>query len=497
MTRKVALIVISFFLFGASFASAAPKSLIRIDGLTLEQVRDIGMRGFDVAKAGPTFVEVVVNGTERKKLAPVSTQVKVLIPDLDAYITAILSKQTREAKYYTYETMTATLQGWAEKYSSIARLESIGKTWEGREIWAMKVSDNPQTDEPEPAVLIMGANHAREWISVEVPMETLKQYLEGYGTDPRLTELVNGREVWFVPMANPDGITYSMNKSRYWRKNRRNNNNRDYGVDMNRNYGYKWGNVGASNSFSSDTYHGPNAWSEPETQAIKMLAEREHFQGSASFHSYSELILYPFGYGYNIPCEDTPTLAKLAGEMAKFNQYTPQNSADLYPAMGDSDDWLYGDHKTLAFTFELAQTFIPAPAEIAGINQLNVPAMFHLIDKAAAYGLTKPTGADPALHAGLSLSEAIRSLSAAQAVAGLYQGESRARVQEQLNRISNRLAELVLVDLEKGSLDSFRRLKNLPEAAAAVKIAQEKANFKSLHGESFNHEVSSEMSLQR
>ncbi|HNW36187.1 MAG TPA: M14 family metallopeptidase, partial [Candidatus Ozemobacteraceae bacterium] len=372
--------------------SAAPKSLVRFEGLSKKAAAEIGMSGYDVAKVGSNYIEVVVDGAELKALTKKAATVKTLIPDLDAYIARVLSKQKKGAEYYTYERMTSTLKSWAEKYSSIARLESIGKTCEGRDIWAMKVSDNPALDEKEPAVLVMGAHHAREWISVEVPMGALQKYLESYGKDENLTRLVNEREVWFVPMVNADGVTYSQTKSQYWRKNRRDNGNNVFGVDLNRNYGYQWGNVGASNSPSSDTYHGKNAFSEPESQAIRALYGREHFQAAASFHSYSELILYPFGYAYNVPCPDEATLKKLAGEMAAFNKYTPENSAELYPAMGDTDDWGYGDQKALAFTFELARTFIPNPTEIAGINTANVPAVMHLIDKAGTYAITTPTG---------------------------------------------------------------------------------------------------------
>jgi len=169
-------------------------------------------------KTGKDFVEIVVTEQERDAFQKAGRKVATIIPNLDTYIAGIIKSQTPDAAYFTYETMTATLQEWSKKYQSIARLVSIGKSCEGREIWAMKVSDNPDLDEKEPACLITGAHHAREWISIEVPMEALKQYLEGYGKDERLTRLVNEREVWFVPMVNPDGVTFSQTESKYWRK---------------------------------------------------------------------------------------------------------------------------------------------------------------------------------------------------------------------------------------------------------------------------------------
>lgn len=469
--------------FTASMVCAAtPKSLVRFDGLSRKSVAEIGMAGYDVAKAGPTFAEVVVNAQELKALTRKAASVKTLIPDLDAYISSILKKQKKGVEYYTYDRMVSTMRGWAEKYSSIARLESIGKTCEGRDIWAMKVSDNPALDEKEPAVLVMGAHHAREWISVEVPMAALQKYLENYGKDEALTRLVNEREVWFVPMVNADGVTFSQNKSKYWRKNRRDNGNNVFGVDLNRNYGYKWGNVGASDSPSSDTYHGKGPFSEPESQAIKALYEREHFQAAVSFHSYSELILYPFGYGYNIPCPDEPTLKKLAAEMAVFNKYTPENSADLYPAMGDTDDWGYGDQKALAFTFELAKTFIPSPAEIAGINNANVPAVMHLIDKAGTYAITTPTGNEE-LAAYLDLNDSLQAIADGNEILSASTRESaKLAVSDKLLQVGKRVAELVANDMLNGSGTALEKLSAARGAGYVMPLLRARINFEIGHG---------------
>ncbi len=476
--------------FTASMVCAeTPKSLVRFDGLSRKTVAEIGMAGYDVAKAGPSFAEIVVDAQELKTLTKKAASVKTLIPDLDAYIASVLKKQKKGAEYYTFERLTTTLQNWAETYSSIARLESIGKSCEGRDIWAMKVSDNPALDEKEPAVIIMGAHHAREWISFEVPMATLKLYLESYGKDEKLTRLVNEREVWFVPMVNPDGVTYSQTKSKYWRKNRRNNGNNVFGVDLNRNYGYQWGNVGASNSPSSDTYHGTGPFSELESQAIKALYEREHFQAGASFHSYSELILYPFGYGYNVPCPDEATLSKLAKEMSAFNKYAPQNSAELYPAMGDSDDWAYGDQKTLSFTFELARTFIPAPTEIAGINNLNVPAMIHLIDKAGTYAVTTPTGNEE-LASHLDMNDALQAIADGNAILSATTQESaKLAVSDKLLRVGKRAAELVATDMLSGSGAALEQLVSARGARYVLPLLRARINFEVGHGAQIDSEL--------
>ncbi len=428
---------------------------------------------------GKGFVEVVLETDQAKAMTRRGMRVSTLIPDLDRYVAAVRASETAEAKYYTYETMTNTFKAWVEKYPNLCRMESIGKTCEGRDIWALKVSDHPEKDEKEPAALIMGAHHSREWITVEVPMATAKTLLEGYGTDERLTRLVNERETWFVPMVNPDGVIYSQTKQKYWRKNRRKNADGSYGVDPNRNYGFKWALIGSSNSPSSDTYHGTGPFSEPETQAIRDLAAREKFSADISFHSYSELILYPWSYTSDQQCEHHALFAKFAGEMAAFNKYTPQQSSDLYPTGGDTDDYLYAEHKSLSFTFELATTFIPAVTEIATICGQNVPAVLHLIDKAGTYGLVTPAGA--ATLASLDTPSAVAALADLAPFAG--QEDVAAR----LSALQAEVARRLVAERGSGRTEAADALAKLPADQPMVRAVRQTAAqmqaFADLHGE--------------
>ena len=478
----LSLVVIAGLSVSGSLWAGEMKSLVRLCGLSRAQQQKIFSQGFDLPRVSKSSVEAVLTQEEIQKFRNDGVKVVQLIADLNKYIEKVAKTQTKGVEYYTYDKMTQQLQNWATQYEKIARLKSIGKSFEGREIWAMKVSDNPDLDEKEPAALIMGAHHAREWISVEVPMAALKEYLEGYGKDEKLTQLVNEREVWFIPMVNPDGVTYSQTNYQYWRKNRRKIDSRNFGVDLNRNYGYKWGNTGSSNSPSSDVYHGTGPFTEPETQAIKELSEKEHFQAHISYHSYSELVLYPFGYDYDVPCPDTSTLRKLAGEMAKFNKYTPENSADLYPVMGDSDDWGYGANKTLAFTIELATSFIPPASEIEGINKINVPAVFHLIDKSGTYGLTTPSG-------DLSMAKALDFQTALDAVVDgtalqldTKNQDLKVQIGDRLLAIGKRLAELVAADQAAGKTDSIEKIRKTPQAGFVLKLISTKLTFDRIYG---------------
>jgi predicted nucleic-acid-binding protein len=284
--------------------------------------------------------------------------------------------------YHTVEESNAVLLELAEKYPEICSIEKIGKSFENRDIYCLKISDNVnETEKDEEQMLVVGAHHAREWISVEVPLEFARYLAENYSKDDKVKELVDNRRFFIIPVVNPDGLEYSQKNSKYWRKNRRKNSNGSYGVDLNRNYGYEWGNVGASSNPGSDTYHGTGPFSEPESSAIKALCEREKFSASISFHSYGKLVLHPFGYGYDIPNPKQKEFEHLSKGMAKLNGYRAQNSAELYPAMGDSDDWFFGEKKIYSFTFELGRTFIPSENEIESICKKNIKSMIWLAEE--------------------------------------------------------------------------------------------------------------------
>jgi hypothetical protein len=469
----------------------ATEKLIRISNISKAAISKLLAEGYDVPKKGVDFAELVVSPKKYRDLKNQGFKIKVLINDVDEYVKEVQKAQTKAESYFTFKTMSSQLKTWSEKFPKICKLESIGQSWEKRDIWGLKISDNPNVDEKEPAALLMGAHHAREWPSFEVPMATAKKLLEEYGKNPAVTELVNNREIWIVPMVNPDGVEYSQTKSRMWRKNRRKNGS-SYGVDPNRNYGYQWGNVGASSSGYSDTYHGPGPFSEPETSAIRDFARREKFQASISFHTYSQLILYPFGYGYNIHNPDEKIFKKMAYDMSKFNRYRPQNSAELYPAMGDSDDFLYGDLNCLSFTFELCSTFIPRPSEIEDFNSKNIPAVMYLIEKAGTYGSASRAGED--LIDSLDFNTAINGVKDSVSLFGT-EGDivMRNDVLNRIDRMSKRVAKLVVEDLEAGETNTWEEVKNTKQAILAQRYIKNRVLFNSVHGKTYRSDVIEEL----
>lgn len=295
--------------------------------------------------------------------------------------------------YHNYFELEDALFNIVQDYPQIARLESIGTTTEGRNIWSLQISADLATASQKPGTFFVGGHHAREHLSVEIPL-MLAQYLtkEYAGGNPRVRKLLETRDIRIVPALNADGLEFdiSTGQYQYWRKNRRANGDRTYGVDLNRNYGYQWGTGGSSRRTNDETYMGPSAFSEPETQAVKRFIESHpNLNVLLSFHTFSELILYPWGYT-NSPINDPKArqIHEVMGRtMSKWNGYTPQTSSSLYIASGDLTDWAYGTHQMVAFTFELdpkggfnRDGFYPGASVIPEVFRKNLEPALYLIE---------------------------------------------------------------------------------------------------------------------
>ena len=260
-------------------------------------------------------------------------------------------------------------------------------TFEGRNLYWVRMSDNPNVDETEPEVLYDAVHHAREPIYIQQQIFFMWYLLENYATNTEVQAILNNTELYFVPFVNPDGYLYNEstdpNGGGMWRKNRRNHFNGDFGVDNNRNYNYTdgvngpiWGTTGISFSTNSEVYCGTAAFSEPENQAMKWFVEQHDFKLALNNHSYSDLLLYPFGFDVNRPTPDDATYVAISDFMVSQNTMVNQLAADLYPASGDSDDWMYGEtanhNKIFAFTPEIgtgSQGFWPSVGDIDPLCQ--------------------------------------------------------------------------------------------------------------------------------
>ena len=296
--------------------------------------------------------------------------------------------------YHSYLEIEADLMALEAAYPQLAKVVVIGNSLEGRNIYALKISDNVDLDEAEAEVFFVGCHHAREWISVEVPYLLGKYLVENYESDPEIKSLVKRSEIWIVPLLNPDGLEYSIHFYRYWRKNRRDNGGGSYGVDLNRNYGYSWGydNQGSSSNPFSEVYRGAAAFSEPEAQAVRHLFQQRRFQALITYHSYGQVILYPWGYT-NHPAPKDELLEEIAAEMSGRMEAVNGNiygygqaGESLYLTNGDTTDWTFGTYGIPSYTIELPPVdvlhggFFNPEQEINSIFEDNLPAALYLIE---------------------------------------------------------------------------------------------------------------------
>ncbi len=254
----------------------------------------------------------------------------------------------------------------AAKSPKLAKLVTIGRSVRGVPIQAVKVTRDARRvpDGRRPAVLYVGAQHAREWITPEMNRRLLHHVLDGYGTDRQLTKLVDTTELWFVPVANPDGYDFTFTEgNRQWRKNLRDIDGDGAittvdGVDLNRNFAEKWGydNEGSSDDPSSETYRGPRPNSEPETQALDRLFKRVGFEFLVNYHSAAQLLLYGAGWQVSTPSPDDQIAVALAGDDAKpaVPGYDPDISAELYTTNGDTNTHAQIRYGTIGFTPEMS-----------------------------------------------------------------------------------------------------------------------------------------------
>ncbi|MEM0466188.1 MAG: M14 family zinc carboxypeptidase [Candidatus Thermoplasmatota archaeon] len=422
MNKKIVPFILFFLLLfsscvGAGFFSSQssdPTMLVRVD-LNAQQV--VLPRGVEIASMVPeSYVDIFIQQSRLSELREKTSAYRVLIEDVDLYSSQFIGQ------YHTLAQIEQILADTAASYPSITKLTSIGSTYEGRNIYCLEISDNPGVDEEEPGVLFMGLHHAREWPTVEICLYILSQLTSQYGSDSMLTNLVDTRRVWIVPCVNPDGYYYCHDQGHDWRKNRQYFSQfGTIGVDLNRNYDGTcngeprgaWGSVmngAATHSPNQETYCGPAAFSEYETQAIQNMFLTNDICASISWHTYSELVLWPWGYATNEQTPDNTYLKQVGqGIAARITKqsgsgtYTPQQSAALYPTTGDTDDWAYGyahyiqGRNTFAYTIEACSQFQPPAFKLDQICTENFDGALFLLQEAANISALIPRPLPPVL----------------------------------------------------------------------------------------------------
>lgn len=365
------------------------------DPSTLQSLHNLGIPLDHVHKNKDGSLDLVVTMEESQALLEIGIPFDVLQYDLTEYfITRSIPGMERDFPLgsmlgnYTLLQAEAQMDTLRNMYPGfVSQKDSIGASIEGRTIWAFKVSDNPGIDEDEPEVLYTGLTHAREPLSMMNLFFFVRWLCENYSSDVTAGFLVDHREMWFVPIINPDGYAYNEtiapNGGGMHRKNRRPNpddsncnEGTDQGVDLNRNYGYHWGPnySGSSGNPCSGIYRGTSAFSEPETEAISDFILSRQFKNVLHYHSYSNVLIHSWGDG-TLPDEpDLSTLREIGAEMTRANGYAVGTGMETigYGVNGDAVDWTYGSAGLLSYTPEVgsyADNFWPSEDRVVPLCQ--------------------------------------------------------------------------------------------------------------------------------
>ncbi|HET6204099.1 MAG TPA: M14 family zinc carboxypeptidase [Planctomycetota bacterium] len=394
---------IALLLLAPAFAQGGPYRSIRIPRRAASP--EI-LAPFDHVSSAPGgLLEVVATDADLARLDAAGVPYDVVVPDLEKHYRDRTASSLGVGAappfgfgsmggYYTFAEVVQKLDQISAQWPSLATPKfSIGASLEGRPLWTIKVSDNPNVDESEPEVWFDALHHAREPEGMMTLFHFLAWLLQNYGTDPVATHLVNEREIFFLPVVNPDGYVWNETTNPggggLWRKNRRPNGDGTFGVDLNRNYAFQWGvdNTGSSPATNAETYRGTAPFSEPETTALAAFFASRPIVTAQSVHTYSDLWLHPWGYTAAAP----PDLALFAAQsqaMTEVNGY-PYGTVPqlLYLANGSALDWHYGAQGAIAYSVEIGSAaqggFWPSPNLIVPLAEENREA-FALVAWTAA-----------------------------------------------------------------------------------------------------------------
>ncbi len=385
----------------STLAADESRTLVRLD-ISTEAGNEFvhqnqGMLDVIVAKPGH-YADVAADARALNFLAETGHAYEVLQRDLEASL-AYDNKGVGFGIYHTFSESTAFVDSLHMLYPQVVSAKwSLGQTLQNNDIWCFRVSANPEVDENEPEIFIDGMHHAREIMASEFPIMFAEYLASNYGTDPEITWLLDNRELYIVPIVNPDGFLYNEatnpDGGGMWRKNRRQNSLTSYGVDLNRNYPYQWGfdDVGSSSNPTSDIYRGPGAGSELEVQAIMDFINSREIRTHDSVHTYSNLLLYPWSY-ISTPTPDGAIFDHMAAKMTKFNGYTAGQPGNvLYDVNGGSVDWHYGDEskhtRFFSFTSEIggnSDGFWPDESRRGQLFQENIWPHIYLMRAAGTW----------------------------------------------------------------------------------------------------------------
>jgi len=335
--------------------------------------------------------------TSTRRTRAVPSIVAALLILLTSSVATATEFPAGKTGYHSYTEVTAEVAAVAAAHPDIVERFSIGKSFQGRELWAVKISDNVNVDEAEPEVMFDGTHHANEHMGTEMTLRIMHWLVDGYGHDARITNIVDTREIWIVFLVNPDGAEFDISGGRFhfWRKNRQPTpGTSSIGTDLNRNYDYRWGGGGRTSSNpQAITYRGPFAFSSPEARAMRdflasrVVNGRQQIRAAITFHESGRLVMWPYGYTLtdvpsDMTTQDHSALAIIGRHMAATNGYRPEQASDLYISSGTSRDHAYGVYRIFSYTFELSVVDYPDDSLIASETGRNREAALYLMERA-------------------------------------------------------------------------------------------------------------------
>ncbi|MFL4951167.1 M14 family zinc carboxypeptidase [Streptomyces sp. MMS24-I31] len=335
--------------------------------LLLKAGQDGHELGEQVTGKGRTTVELYLTGKQARALQKQGVHLTERTLSVKAENRVVGAAQGVFRPYSGKGGLEEEIVRTGQAHPGLTKVVSIGKTVNGQDILALKLTRNARKsrDGSKPSVLYMSNQHAREWITPEMTRRLMHYYLDHYGTDKRIRKIVDSTELWFLISANPDGYDYTFKDSstRLWRKNLRDVNGDGVistgdGVDLNRNFPYKWGydDEGSSPNPTSETYRGAAPGSEPETQALDRFEKRIHFTYGINYHSAAQLLLYGVGWQVATPTPDDVLYKALAGtpDNPAIPGYRSQVSSELYTTNGEADGHAGNVNGMAMFTPEMS-----------------------------------------------------------------------------------------------------------------------------------------------
>ncbi len=433
--------VVRVFTIGmaSSGRSAAPERIVRVIVRTRAERNRLAALGLDPAESGRRgAVDVVLHDAgDTAKLRAAGLRYRVRIADLAARGRANARANRRYRAATTRSNLPSGRDGYRHLADYEAELKSLAlaypglvklivlphATLQGRGVLGVEIARDVNVENGQPVMVQLGAHHAREWPSAELPMEWARELVNGYGKDARITRLVDATRTIVVPVVNPDGFTLSREAPvdyvaifgnvglqidegyppgpgmgfQYKRRNCRIADgagpgpgqceslvNRRLGVDVNRNYGGYWGGPGASTNVQDDTYRGVAPFSEPEAQNVRELVSTRQVTTLITNHTFGNLVLRPPGLASAPEPRDEQVLKALGDDMAARNGYTSQTGYALYDASGTTEDWSYAATGGLGYTFEHGATqFHPPFTEVVGQYATNRESFYVALESTA------------------------------------------------------------------------------------------------------------------